>query len=162
MLHEVIEVFDTERVRQCSNCRVVITGRPNKIFCSTNCRKHYSEPQRNSFYSPTKRRENLEFFDRALRLAEVLYQTPPNQRLGFMKDLIDYARMGDDCELRNILCNPMLLRPNPYTQRFLFHRRPRAYCTISQAASNYCKRFWRANIQDVVFFKVSDPETGEC
>ena len=156
MLHEVIEVFDTERVRQCPYCREVITGRPNKIFCSTNCRK------RNSFCSPTKRRENLEFFDRALRLAEVLYQTPPNQRLGFMKDLIDYARMGDDCELRNILCNPILLRPNPYTLSVLFYKRSRAYCTISQAASNYCKRFWRANIQNVVFCKVSEPETGEC
>ena len=48
----------------------------------------------NSQLSPTKRRENTEFFDRALRLAEELYKTIPSQRLGVMKDLIDYARTG--------------------------------------------------------------------
>ena len=162
MRHELFDVIESDEIRQCPNCKAKVSGRPNKIYCSSNCRKRGTETKRNSQLSPTKRRENLEFFDRALRLAEELYKTPPPQRLEFMRDLIDYARTGEDRVLRNILCNPMLLRPNPYTQRFLFYRRSRVYCTISQAASNYCKRFWRANIKDVVFCKVPQPDTGEC
>ena len=162
MRHELFDVIESDEIRQCPHCKAKVSGRPNKIYCSSNCRKRATEMKSNSQFSPTKRRENTEFFERALRLAEELYKTIPSQRLGFMKDLINYARTGNDCELRNILCNPMLLKPNPYTQRFLFYRRSREYCTISQAASNYCKRFWRANVKDVIFCNVPEPDTGEC
>ena len=119
MRHELFDVIESDEIRQCPNCKAKVSGRPNKIYCSSNCRKRGTETKRNSQFSPTKRRENLEFFDRALRLAEELYKTPPANRLGFMKDLIHYARTGEDRGLRNILCNPMLLRPTPYTQIFL-------------------------------------------
>ena len=68
--------------RLCPQCGSAVTGRPNKIFCTPNCRKRHSEPTSNSVCSPTKRRENQELFDRALRLGEELYATPPEQRLG--------------------------------------------------------------------------------
>ena len=102
------EVFETDdqnpipkSKRLCPQCNGAVFGRRNKIFCSSNCRKRHSEPTRNSYSSPTKRRENSEFFDRALRLAVELYALPPNQRLGFMKDLMDYARLGEDPQLRD-------------------------------------------------------------
>ena len=41
-----------------------------------------------------KRRENTELYDRAIRLTEMLYSIPPHERVGFMKDLIDRARLG--------------------------------------------------------------------
>ena len=104
MRHELFDVIESDEIRQCPNCNAKVSGRPNKIYCSTNCRKRATETKRNSQFSPTKRRENTEFFDRALRLAEELYKTPPPQRLEFMKDLINYARTGNDCELRKILC----------------------------------------------------------
>ena len=64
---------DEKRYRpQCNN---IVVGRVNKKFCTSNCRKRHSEPKRNSQESPTKRRENAEFFDRALRLAEDLYSS---------------------------------------------------------------------------------------
>ena len=98
MRHELFDVIESDEIRQCPHCKAKVSGRPNKIYCSSNCRKRATEMKSNSQFSPTKRRENTEFFERALRLA----------------------------------------------------------------ASNYCKMFWRANIKDVVFCKVPEPETGEC
>ena len=103
----------------------------------------------------------MEFFDRAKRLTEDLYQTRPPERLGYMKDLIEYARHGDDAQLKDILCNRILLKPHPVHDRYLFYRRSRSYLTIAQAASNYCKRFWQADVKKVVYNKVPEPETGE-
>ena len=96
MRHELFDVIESDEIRQCPNCKAKVSGRANKIYCSSNCRKRGTETKRNSQFSPTKRRENLEFFDRALRLAEELYKTPPPQRLEFMRDLMHYARTGED------------------------------------------------------------------
>ena len=146
--------------RLCPQCSSEVTGRPNKIFCTSNCRKRHSEPTRNSYSSPTKRRENREFFDRALRLGEELYAVLPNQRLGFMKDLIDHARLGEDCQLQDILSNYKLLHPHPYHDTHLFPKHSRSYCTIAQATSNYCKRFWKADVRLVVYNRVGYPYSG--
>ena len=102
----------------------------------------------------------MEFFDRAKRLAEDLYQTRPPERLGYMKDLIEYARHGDDAQLKDILCNRILLKPHPVHDRHLFYRRSRSYLTIAQAASNYCKRFWHANVRCVVYELATEPPDG--
>ena len=146
--------------RKCQRCLKPILGRPNKLYCSSNCRKRHNEPKRNASYSPTKRREQLEFFDRALRLAECLYSIPPNQRLGFLKELVDLAREGDNGQLRLILTNYLLRHPNPIYDRHLFHRRNRAYPTIAQAVNYYCKRFWKADAKLVVYNKVPEPDDG--
>jgi hypothetical protein len=140
--------------RLCPQCSSEVTGRPNKIFCTPNCRKRHSEPTRNSYSSPTKRRENREFFDRALRLGEQHYGLPPIQRPGFIKDLIDHARLGEDRQLQDILSNYVLLHPHPYNDKHLFHRRNREYWTIAQLASEYCKKFWHAEVRLVVYNKV--------
>lgn len=161
MLHEIIEPFCGEAVRCCIRCRMAIEGRLNKKFCSSNCRKRSSEPKRNSQESPTKRRENMEFFERAKRLAEELYLVPPPERLGFMSGLIAFARTQDDAQLKDILSNYILLHPHPKNDTFLFPKSSPSYCTIAQAASNYCKRYWRANVKDVVYWRVEEPDTGE-
>ena len=131
-----------------------MTGRPNKIFCTSNCRKRYSEPTRNSYTSPTKRQENRAVFDRALGLGQELYAVLPNQRLGLMKNLIDHARLGEDCQLQNILSNYKLLHPHPYHDTQLFPKYSRFYCTIAQATSNYYKRFWHADVRLVIYTRV--------
>ena len=76
-----------------------------------------------------------------------------------MKKLIDHARKGGDAQLRDILSNYKLLRPHPLEDRHLFHRRSRSYLTIAQAASRYCRRFWKADVREVVYGRA--PETGE-
>ena len=90
------EIFETLRSnksqdekRYCPQCNNIVVGRANKKFCTSNCRKRHSEPKRNSQESRTKWRENAEFFDRALRLAEDLYSKPPAERDDYMKLLID-------------------------------------------------------------------------
>ena len=86
---------------------------------------------------------------------------PPAERLGFVKDLIDHARAGGDAQLRDILSNIKLLRPHPLEDRHLFHRRSRSYLTIAQAASRYCRRFWKANLREVGYGRAPEPPTGE-
>jgi len=75
------EIFETltspksqDKKRYCPQCNNIFVGRANKKFCTSNCRKRHSEPKRNSQESRTKWRENAEFFDRALRLAEMFHQ----------------------------------------------------------------------------------------
>ena len=82
------------RNRRCPRCGAAVSGRPNKIYCSANCIKRHKEIKRNSVLSMAKRRENTELYDRAIRLTEMLYSIPPHERVGFMKDLIDRARLG--------------------------------------------------------------------
>ena len=77
-----------------------------------------------------------------------------------MKALIDEARAGNTA-LREILSNWKLRHPNPQTERWLFPRGSPSYCTIAQAAQNYCKKFWHANVADVVYCRVPEPPTGE-
>ena len=146
--------------RLCEYCKKHIEGRPNKRFCSSNCRKRFSEPKRNARNSPTKRRENTELFDRAFKLSEALYSLPISERLGYMKELIDRAREHDDKQLRDILSNFYLLKANCSREPWLFYRRSWQNPTIAQAARNYCKRFWHSNVKDVVYGKTSDPDDG--
>ena len=72
---DVVEI--STGVRRCPNCDAVVTGRHNKLFCSMNCRKRYSEPKQNAANSPRKRRANMELFARARRLGEELYKVRP-------------------------------------------------------------------------------------
>ena len=161
VIEDEVVVPESKNGRRCPKCNKPVTGRPNKIYCSSNCRKRNNEFTRNSFCSVTKRRENAELLDRAKRLAEEFYTRPPAERLGFMKDLIDYARSGNDAVLRDILSNYKLLHPHPIEDRYLFHRGSRSYSTIAQVASRYCRRFWKADVREVVYNRVPEPPTGE-
>ena len=97
--------FPNSKERRCPRCGTSVSGRPNRVYCSSNCRKRHTEGERNATFSMAKRRENTELYDRAKRLTEMLYLKPPLERLGFMKDLIDIARAGSDAQLRDILSN---------------------------------------------------------
>ena len=161
MLFEPFEREGNTKEGVCLHCGHTFKYRSNKKFCSDNCRKRNNEGTNNSFLRKTKRRDNAMLFDRAMRLAEGLYTLPPIQRLGFVKDLIDVARQGEDAQLRDILSNYRLLRANPKTETHFFYRGSRDYRTIAQVASNYCKRYWLAEVKDVVYNRVPEPPTGE-
>jgi len=161
MLLEPVDGIRWEKEGVCAHCRKTFSYRPNKRFCSSNCRKRNNEGIKNSVFSLAKRRENGEFFERSLRLAEVVYSAPPYERLGIMKDLIAEARTGEDRQLMDILTNQKLLRPNPAHETWLFYKGQRSYCTIAQAANNYCKRFWKADARAVIYEKIPEPPTGE-
>jgi hypothetical protein len=111
-------------------------------------------------FSPTKWRKNYDLYDLAMRLAERLYGLPPNQRLGYMKSLVDQAR-AEPGLLREVLANRTLLRPNPVTERWKFWRGSPEYFTIAQAANRYCLKFWGYGVVDVVMGRCPEPPTGE-
>jgi hypothetical protein len=102
----------------------------------------------------------LEHFDTALRLAEMLYTLTLNERLGFIKGLIDLARSGVP-KLKSILTNPEILYAPMSKKAMFFRRQPDWYMTIAQAADAYCWKFWGASIVDVMRGNAKEPETGE-
>ena len=146
----------------CCVCGTTIQSqRSTKKYCSANCRQKANRNQQNSASSKTKARTNAEFFDRAKRIAEELYTLPPERRLGFMQSLIAEARAGNT-KLREVLTNQKLLRPNPLEEKHLFYRSEPTFCTIAQAAQYFCKRYWKANVADVAYNRVKEPDTGEA
>ena len=149
--------FPNSQDRMCPRCGTLLAGRPNKIYCTANCRKGHREGKRNAALSMAKRRENAELYDRAKRLTEMLYLTPSLKRLGFMKDLIDIARAGKDAQLRDILSNQTLIKLSWSDKQKYLHRNSSDYCTTSQAASNYCKKFWKANVRAVSYTHLTLP-----
>lgn len=144
----------------CPVCGNTFPFRSNKKTCSARCRVKKNRTTQNGTESLSKRRQLMHRNDTAKMLAEELYSLPPCERLGYIQGLIQRAREGDTW-LREVLSNHRLLKPNPIHDRHLFHRRSAEYCTISQAAQNYCKRFWKANVWEVVHNKVPEPPTGE-
>ena len=161
MLIEIVDDIHWKNEGVCDRCGETFPFRANKRFCSSNCRKRSSEGKRNSNSSVAKRRENTEFFERSIRLAEVLYSAPPYERLGIMRGLIEEARKGEDRQLMDILTNQRLMKPNPEQDKWLFYKRSKSYCTITQAANNYCKRFWKADARAVIYGRSPEPPTGE-
>ncbi|WP_416915638.1 MAG: hypothetical protein ACMUJJ_01020 [Roseicyclus sp.] len=115
----------------------------------------------NASNSVTIRRDQAELFDLAMRLAEGLYSLPPVDRLGYLKDVVDVARSGESAKVRKILTFPDLLYPDRNEERLFWRRSPSVYCTISQAADRYCRKFWNAGVVDVVRGLVPEPPTGE-
>lgn len=150
----------------CPDCKTLfIRNRRDQQYCSPKCRKNSSQRKIraktpvNSSESMQKRRDNLVLIDKSVRILEMLYEIPSDQRLGFMKDLIDDARTGNR-QLANILCNKFLLRASRGDSK-LFKRKFGSCYTISQAAELYCQRYWMADVSSVVRNRVPDPATGE-
>ena len=150
----------------CLLCGATFTGRSNSKFCTSKCRKQQHQQndreihKLNAASSPTIKRQQLELFDLAMRLAESLYTLPPCCRLGYLEDLIQSARSGENPNVRRVLTMPQLLYPKS-DEPFKFWRRcPIGYFTISQAADRYCRRYWRNGIIFVIRNPTYHPATG--
>ena len=152
---------NSDKHATCPNCGTLFKPRrKNMKFCKANCRKSFSRPTQNSKSSPATARKNKALFELNRRMADTLYSLPIDQRLGHMQGLILEAREGNT-QLREVLSNWKLRHPHPQDDAYLFARGSRQYCTIAQAAQHYCKRFWKANVSDVVHCRVPEPPTGE-
>lgn len=138
--------------------------RSNQKFCCRKCQKasthNSARATQNSFYSPTKWRHNYDIYDLAFRLAETYYSVVPGKRLGLINDWINLAR-AEPGLLREVLSNRTLLRPNPATERWKFHRGSPEYLTISQVANRFCLKMWGYGVVDVVHNRCPEPPTGE-
>lgn len=154
-------------VGACFRCGAEFPYRSNKRFCSPPCRKASAQDEAraktpaNAQHSLAVKREQCRTYELAALLADNLYALSPFERLGYLEGLVQHARSGSHPRLRRILTNPQLIYPDP-NKRFLFPRRCPAYCTIAQAADQYCKWSpWQAGVAAVVRGEVPKPDTGE-
>lgn len=157
MLIEPLDNFQADNFGFCLRCAKEYPYKSNKKFCSSNCRKRYSEGKVNSRLSPRKRVENMMLLERAQRLGECYYQTKCPERWGFLKELIDLARSGQDNHLRLILSNLSLLKANRHDPSYFFINGKYHNGNIAKIANAYCRRLWSAGVKDVVYNKVEEP-----
>ena len=146
-----------QRLRFCKHCSNPINGRPNKKFCSPNCRKRFSEGLRNSCESREKKKRNCVLFDSASRLAEIYFRRPPHERFELMENYISMARDGNS-KMREMLSNEYLMNPeneygNPYKGK-----RGKSYGSLAAECDGYCRYYWNASAADVVYNKADEPD----
>ena len=143
----------------CPQCLGTFPYRKGKTYCGVNCRVYASRPKQNSECSHDVARENAVFFDKARRIAEMMYELPPFERLGFMKDMIDEARAGNT-QLRKLLSNYKLRHADPKNESWMHPWGDRSYMTLAQAADAYCRRFWGTHVTNVVYGRCAEPDDG--
>ncbi|WP_417255542.1 hypothetical protein [Celeribacter halophilus] len=153
------ELLDTSvcAYEKCSN---TFPYRRNKKYCSASCRVQGNRFTKNGAESREQRRRYILLTDSVQFYGEMYYTMPPQERLGFINDLVDQARAGNTW-LREVLSNKRMLEPNPKTDRHLFYRNNPDYSTIAQIADKFCLRVWGAHVWKVVYNKVPEPPTGE-
>jgi hypothetical protein len=152
---------DAKVLADCPTChKGFLPKRNNQSYCSKGCQKNASRGSRLITDSPTERRRTHEHYNRAYWLGGDLYTLPPDKRLGFIAQIIEWARMGD-ASLRNILTDPKLLKPCKEHNYHHWRKRPKAYRTIAQAADAYCWKFWACSVREVVNNNFPEPATGE-
>ena len=78
--------------------------RSTKKYCSTRCRQHHTRNTRNATESPSKAREQLEYYDRVKYSLELYYKCVPADRGAWVQSYIDNPTT------KKIVCNPDLLR----------------------------------------------------
>ena len=145
--------------RFCKHCKVLITGRPHKLFCSGNCRKRSSEKKQNSYASREKNNRNMRLFDSASRMARIYFKLAPFERLGLMRELIIIAREGDG-KMRSILSNAYLMDDeNDYGNPFR-GKRGKSYGSLARECEAYCQHYWNASARDVVCSIATEPYDG--
>jgi len=129
-----------QNLRFCRHCKIPISGRPNKKFCSSNCRKRFSEVIQNSFESREKKKRNYVLFDSAARLAKIYVQHSPFERLGLMQNYISMAREGNT-KMREMLSNVYLRdSKNDYGNSYK-GKRGRSYGSLAATCERYCRYY---------------------
>ena len=102
----------------CKNCNNQLKPkRSTKLFCSDNCRKNNSRPIQNAQSSPTKAREQMEYYDRVNYSYELyLYNRTQEQRDEWIQAYIDNPTT------KRIVCNPALLNAKTINIAKIAHR----------------------------------------
>lgn len=127
---------------ECPACSKYFTpARSNQLYCSRDCQKKSTRNASRVFrHLENFARDELEAV-RARDLWDILYKTPPDERLGVMKDILEAAH--HDGGLRNILTRPELLSDGPYSAG-------RGRMNIAKAADAYCKKFLQMSVRSYI------------
>lgn len=149
----------------CPYCEVRFTKRRrDQKFCKAGCRSLFGQRKTraqnavNSHNSASKRRANLELFERMIFYTELYHKTDTCEQLGFLSELVNAARAGDT-KLRAVLINPYFVEAKNNDAR----KRLRSYRmahSIGKIVDLYCRHFWNASSYDVILGVVPEPDTG--
>lgn len=115
---DFLEALSTPVEKLCKHCDKTITSkRSTKVFCSDNCRKRSSRPIQNAQSSPTKAREQREYYDRVNYSYELYLDNST-------RELRDYWIQGyiDNPTTKKVVCNPALLNAKTINIAKIAHR----------------------------------------
>lgn len=128
----------------CTVCGCFFNFRANKTYCSAKCRKKAFKKscQRDARYHintqsvDAKKRKEL-LYDLNSVLSERLYTMRPEARLGYIEEVLQYARTGACGLLTELLKNKKFQYPKTSNRRMFFRGQPRSYCSFPQACNRY-------------------------
>lgn len=121
----------------CPNCATEFQPkRSNQKYCRDACRKTASHNTARSDRTTEYAERSELHYERAGRLAEMVYFAAPGQRLGVMKHILSFVAI--DAGLRNILADPKLLKEPPCKS---------GRKNIAQAANAYTQKFFGVSIK---------------
>ncbi|KQB96842.1 hypothetical protein AL073_06990 [Loktanella sp. 1ANDIMAR09] len=122
---------------ECTSCSTVfMPNRSNQRYCSRECQRSTSRNASRGDRSIESKQRSWQHYDRADRLKEMLYSTPPQERLGMMKHILEFIPY--DAGLRNILTDPELhMQPPKRDSRM----------NIAKAANAYTQKFFGLSIK---------------
>lgn len=126
----------TQQQTLCAGCEgLFMPIRKGQFYCSRKCQQPTTRNASRGGRKMENIRMNAIHFTRATDLTHMVYSTAPNQRLGVMKDILDYVPC--DAGLRRILSDPTLHKEPP---------KANARLNISKAAAAYTKMFFGVSV----------------
>lgn len=128
---------DEECSIECPGCSTAfMPKRSNQRYCSRECQRCSTRNASRGSRSAENRERSWRHYERAYRLTEMVYTSPPPERLGVMKHIL--AFIPRDAGLRNILTDPELHMRPP---------RPDGRMNIAKAANAYTQTFFGLSIK---------------
>lgn len=122
---------------ECPRCGTVFTPiRSNQRYCSRPCAKSATRNATRGNRCAENRKRSWQHYERADRLKEMIYSTPPLERLEVMKHILEF--IPHDAGLRNILTDPELLMKPPRVDN---------RTNIAKAANAYSQKFFGLSVK---------------
>ena len=131
---------DEDSTPECPGCSTAFTPkRSNQRYCTRECQRSASRNASRGDRTKENTARSWQHYERAHRLAEMIYTTPPQERLGMMKHILEF--IPQDAGLRNILTDPELHLETP---------RPDNRLNITKAANAYTQTIFGVSIKSYV------------
>ncbi len=131
------KVMPIADISECPACGTPFNRkRSNQIFCSRPCQRKTSRNSARGDRTVEHSRRSSKHYERAARLTEMIYSTPPKQRLGMMQHILSFT--PNDASLRSILTDPVYLKELPRADNRM---------NISKAANAYTQKFFGLSIK---------------
>lgn len=134
-----IAMLEYDRINTTASCpRCAAEFHPkrsNQRFCTRACQKASSDHTARGPRTKENKAMNYRHYERASRLAEMVYTAAPNERLGIIKHILSFV--DQDAGLRRVLTDPKLMTEPPRADNKM---------NIAQTASAYTKKFFGVSI----------------